>query len=332
MSSTSRRSHVHVFGIIAAVLSILAAFYLISNRQCVIDQINVWQYHPSSAIQQISDRSAMSSTGQFYFYASAPSVENTQVFNDKCGRKEASTAILGCYVTQRIYIYDVTDAKLDGIREVTAAHEMLHAAYERMSDGERTKVNALLEAEYTKLKSNGDLADRVAFYDRTEPGQRDNELHSMIGTEITSISPELEAHYKKYFTDRQKLVSLHNKYSSVFSDLQTKSDALVAELNTLGDSIEQETSTYNADVAKLNNDIQNFNARANNGGFSSQSQFQSERSDLLVRANQLDAKRDEIHNSLDRYENLRKELASIASESEALNRSIDSSLAPAPGL
>ncbi len=82
--------------------------------------------------------------------------------------RQISRAILGCYVTQRIYIYDVKDAKLDGIREVTAAHEMLHAAYERMSSSEQTKVNALLEVEYEKLRNDKDLAERMAFYARTE--------------------------------------------------------------------------------------------------------------------------------------------------------------------
>ena len=37
------------------------------------------------------------------------------------------TAVLGCYANREISIFNVTDQRLDGIREVTAAHEMLHA-------------------------------------------------------------------------------------------------------------------------------------------------------------------------------------------------------------
>ncbi|HMI08896.1 MAG TPA: hypothetical protein VK497_00675 [Candidatus Saccharimonadales bacterium] len=332
MSDTNHRSSGHVLGIVAAVLSVMAALFLFVNRQYVVDQVNVWQYQPTDAVVQLSQRSGMSDTGEFYFYASIPSIESTQVFNDKCGRKEESTAILGCYTTQRIYIYDVKDAKLDGIREVTAAHEMLHATYERMSPGERAKVDTLLEAEYEKLRNNKDLAERMAFYARTEPGERDNELHSVIGTEVSSISPELEAHYEKYFTDRQKVVALHDKYASVFLDLQRKSSELVSELKALGDSIEADTIIYNSDVSKLNQDIQSFNNRANNGGFSSQAQFEAERANLETRTNQLNNHRQQINTDVSRYETLRQELASIASESEALNRSIDSSLAPAPSL
>jgi hypothetical protein len=332
MSGTNHRSSGHVLGIVAAVLSVVAALFLFTSRQYIVDQLNVWQYHPSSEVMQISDRSGMNTEGKFYFYASSPTIEGTQVFNDKCGRREESTAILGCYTTQRIYIYDVKDAKLDGIREVTAAHEMLHAAYERMSSAEQAKVNKLVEAEYEKLKNDKDLSERMAFYARTEPGQRDNELHSVIGTEVASISPELESHYKAYFTDRQKVIALHDKYASVFLDLQKRSKELVSELKTLGDSIEADTATYNAEVGKLNRDIQGFNNRANNGGFSSQAQFESERRNLEARTSQLNTTRQQINTNVARYNALRQELASIASESEALNRSIDSSLAPAPSL
>jgi hypothetical protein len=328
----NHRSSGHVLGIVAAVLSVAAALFLFINRQYVVDQLNVWQYHPSSAVMQLSQRSGMNNQGEFYFYASSPTIEGTQVFNDKCGRREESTAILGCYTAQRIYVYDVKDAKLDGIQEVTAAHEMLHAAYERMSSSEQAKVNKLLEAEYEKLKNDKNLSERMAFYARTEPGQRDNELHSVIGTEVASISPELEAHYKQYFTDRQRVIALHDKYASVFLDLQKRSKELVSELKTLGDTIEADTATYNADVGKLNRDIQSFNNRANNGGFSSQAQFNAERANLESRTAQLSNDRQKINTNVAKYNTLRQELASTASESEALNRSIDSSLAPAPSL
>lgn len=274
----------------------------------------------------------MSDQGTFYFYASQPSLESSQDFNNKCGRKEQNTAILGCYDGQRIYIYDVTDRQLDGIREVTAAHEMLHAAYLRMSDGERARVDSLLEAEYATLKDNKDFAERMAFYARTEPGERDNELHSVIGTEVATLSPELEAHYKHYFDDRSKVVDLHTKYASVFADLQNRGDALSARLTSLGNSIEQQSTRYNADVAQLNSDIESFNRRASDGGFSSQAQFQAERSALVDRAAQLDGRRTAINNDVVAYNNVRQQLQAIASQSEALNRSIDSSLAPAPSI
>jgi len=154
----------------------------------------------------------------------------------------------------------------------------------------------------------------------------------VIGTEIASISPELEEHYKKYFSDRQEVVALHAKYAKVFSDLQARSDELVGQLKTLGTTIEDDTTLYNNEVNQLNSDIESFNARANSGGFSSEAQFNSERNRLTAKVSALDSLRNKINTNVATYESLREELASIASTSEALNKSIDSSLAPAPTL
>lgn len=326
------QNHGHTAALVIIVLSLLAALLLVANRQYVVDQVSVWQYKPSADIVSLADRSGMSDTGKFYFYASHPKVEDAQAFNSDCGRKEASTAVLGCYNGQSIFVYNVSNGQLDGIKEVTAAHEMLHAAYARMGGAEKTKINKLLEVEYAKLKSNKDIAERFAFYDRTEPGERDNELHSVIGTEIAAISPELEAHYRTYFSNRAKVLALHDKYASVFAELQAKGDALTRQLVDLKNAITSQTEAYNASVSALNNDIDSFNQRANSGGFSSREEFDSERADLVARADQLDATRSMINAEIVQYNSLRKQLKSVASQSNELNQSIDSSLAPAPSL
>lgn len=329
---TNTAAQGHLLGGVAAVVTITIAALLFFNRQYVIDQLTVWQYRPSSDIAALATRTDMNSGGMFLFYASQPSIEDADTFNKQCGKHEASTAILGCYNGTHIYIYNVTDTRLDGIRDVTAAHEMLHAAYARMNSSQKSKINTLLEAEYAKLKDDKQFAERMAFYARTEPGERDNELHSVIGTEVASISQELEDHYKKYFNNRSKVVALHDAYAKVFSDLQAKSDTLLAQLTELKNKIETESLTYNKDVNELNSDIALFNARASNGGFANQAVFDAERSDLVKRANVLDETRQDINSKVSRYETLRQELASVASQSDALNKSIDSSLVPAPSL
>lgn len=314
-----------VFAVIAAVLLL--------NRQMIIDQISVWQYQPTAEVANIASTAAFSDNGRFVYYASQPRIESTQLFNDACGRTEQSTAILGCYSSDRIYIYNITNEKLAGIKEVTAAHEMLHAAYQRLSDADKKSVDALTEAEYNTLKNDQKFAERMAFYARAEPGERDNELHSIIGTEVASISPALESYYKRYFTDRQKTVTLYTKYSAVFKQIDERSTQLSASLKTLGVKIEQATNQYNRDVKLLNQDITAFNARANSaGGFSSQSEFRSEQSELMARAANLNTNRAGIEADLVTYRAQRAELESISIEAAALNQSIDSSLAPAPSL
>jgi chaperonin cofactor prefoldin len=322
----------HIASSVILLVSIAAAFLLIQNRQTVLDQVSLWQYQPSAEIAGLADRTEMTDQGRRTFYASRPSLEPAQDFQAVCGNNEQGTAVLGCYANRQIYIYNVTDRQLDGIRDVTAAHEMLHAVYERMPDAERNQVNKLLDAEYQTLSQDSAFADRMAYYAKVEPGERNNELHSIIGTEVAAISPELEAHYRRYFSNRAAVIALHDKYSSVFSNLKAQSETLSNRLDVLATSIEQATAAYNEATKQLNSDINSFNRRASAGEFTSQSQFAAERQVLAARSQDLASDRQSISNMISEYNQLRDQLAAIATQTEALNRSIDSSLAPAPSL
>lgn len=322
----------HLASTLILLASVGGALFLILNRQMVLDQITLLRYDPPADIVGLADRTTMTETGRSNFYASQPSLEGSQQFSQICGNNEQGTAVLGCYANRQIYIFNVTDAQLDGIREVTAAHEMLHAVYDRMPESERARVDQLLEVKYKELSSDQAFADRMAYYAKAEPGERDNELHSIIGTEVRSIDPELEAHYRRYFSNRTAVVDLHDKYSAIFTKLKQQSEELASRLNILATSIEQATEAYNVASRQLNQDIGAFNGRANRGEFESQAEFSAERQRLSARSSDLAGDRQSINNMISEYNLLRENLAAIATQTEALNRSIDSSLAPAPSL
>lgn len=322
-----------VGGTLSVIILALATF-LLFNQQYVKDQISVWSYTPSASIQSLEENIDFTSRGAFNFYAVQPKIEGSESFNADCQRQEVGNPVLGCYIANRIYIFDVSNTQLDGIEEVTAAHETLHAVWERMSDDDRAKVSTLLEAQYAKMSGDSDLTQRMDYYKRTEPGQFDNELHSILGTETAQLSPELEAHYDQYFGDRQKIIEYHTKYATVFTNLKNQSDSLYGELTTLGASIDNRSTQYDSDVKQLSADIGSFNDRASNGGFSSRSQFNSERATLVQRSNQLDADRASITTDIDTYNAKYKEYQQVSSAIEALNKSIDSiqALQPAPSV
>jgi chromosome segregation ATPase len=171
----------------------------------------------------------------------------------------------------------------------------------------------------------------MSFYARTEPGQRDNELHSIIGTEVAPISPELEKYYSKYFSDRQKVVSLDVKYSDVFKQLKDSASELEKQITELLSSIKSRTSQYNSDSQTLNSDIDSFNTKANNGQLTLE-QFNYERYVLQSRVTELEKTRNSINTDVQLYDNLVTEHNKIASESNKLFKSIDSTLAPAPSI
>lgn len=334
-----QQSH-KVFSAIVSIifcLGLLAvSWWAILNKQLILDQLTVWQYQPTSEVIGLIDRSGMDGYGKFLFLASQPllakSTDEIKVFNSVCSDVERTTSILGCYSNYQIYVYNVTDAQLDGVRETTAAHETLHAAYMRMGASEKNEVNILLEAEAKKLENSTEFKQRMAYYDRNEPGQRDNELHSVIGTEIANISPELEAHYKKYFSDRQKVVDLNAKYISVFQMLNAKASELSAQLVSLSNSIKNSSNQYNTDVQNLNNEITSFNSRANSGNFTSQAQFNIQRAALADRVAALSQSRTNINNDITKYEAILAEFNSIASQSKKLNNSLNSNLIAAPSV
>lgn len=314
-----------------SVVLILITTWLVLNRQYVIDQINVWNYKPSDAIKQIEARSGLADKGLFYLYASNPQVDGAADFNVNCGKREARSAILGCYSNRNIYVYDVQNDQLDGIEEVTTAHETLHAAWERMSDADKKTVSALLEAQYASM-NDAKLKERMDYYDRTEPGERDNELHSIIGTEVASISPALEEYYSHYFDDRSKVTALYASYDAVFTKLADESDALYAQLGVLSTEIDTLKAAYQLEASTLSNDIATFNQKANGGGFTSDTEFNKQRAVLINRSKALETQRTLINAKVKLYNEDNTKYQALVIQSEALNKSIDSTVAPAPSL
>lgn len=328
MSSQAQRGSL-VAQLLLSLLLLAGAIAVFLNRQLLFDQVMAWQYQPSPAIAAISERAEFSDRGQFLFYASQPQLLSRDAFNASC-RSTASekTAILGCYARNQIYLFDIDNKALDGIKEVTAAHEMLHAAYQRLSTSEKKHVNSLLEAQ---KKSLGPDAERINTlmeeYAKSEPGEELNELHSILGSEVANLDPALEAYYAQYFDDRAAVVHLADEYQSVFAELQSQQEALVAELTAVADEIDARSQKYRSASASLEQDIRNFNRQASSGSLS-RDEYETKRSRLESRQAALSNEYDAIQALVSRYDSLRTKLAAINSESATLNRSINSSVTP----
>lgn len=319
---------------IAAIAVVLFAIgivlFALFNRQWISDEIAYLTYHPSAQMQEFATRSSMNQEGKFLFYASHPVLEDAAQFNKSCPSHSQTMAILGCYDGQTIYIYNITNSQLDGIREETAAYEMLHAAYKRLSPSDRAHLDTLIEAEYAKQATSETNAS-VAYFAKYEPGQRDDELFSVIATQFSSISPQLEAYYSRYFTNRQALVALYQKYSSVFTSLQNQTTSLYNSLTALNTKINNDTADYNAASSQLNNDIARFNQQAQSGTMS-QSQYDQQRAALENRIAALNGERTSINNEVATYNSELEQYNAIALQYQKLNQSINSTLSPAPQL
>lgn len=307
---------------ISAVLLVVAGLVLM-NRQYIADQISVWNYQPGEAVASIATKAEMTKRGTFVFYATTPSIEKDASFNAKCPRKEQASPIVGCYTTDdRIFIYDITNQQLDGIEEVTAVHELLHAVWARTSKADREKLTKELTTAYEKLE-NDELKTRMEYYKRTEAGEFANELHSILGTEVSALGETLETYYAQYF-NRQTTLRLHEQYRSVYRKLYDRSQQLVKDMETLANSITARSASYDAAAKQYLADRDSFNRRANENQFATQAQFDNERISLINRLNQLNIERERLNADIARYNEYNAELQEIAKQVEVLNKSVDS--------
>jgi archaellum component FlaC len=255
------------------------------------ETVQLSKYQASPEIAKLAVDTKMSETGRKIFYLNTPTIEEKKSGLNLCKKEGAKekTVILGCYVSNRgIFIQKVSDQRLAGIMQVTAAHEMLHSAYHRLSADDRQQVDRELNQVFEKL-NNPRLKKLIAIYRKQDPKVVTNELHSILGTEVPNLIPFLENYYKRYFSDRSVVVAYAQKYESTFTNLMRQAeeidqkmtemkpelDRLEASTKQQSRSIEQQraelnrlqashrTSEYNSRVAGFNRQVDSYNQQVN---------------------------------------------------------------------
>jgi hypothetical protein len=167
------------------------------------------------------------------FASNSPRIDDKRRFARDCPIPESpGTFVLGCQGNGRIFLLRVDRPDLAQIMAVTAAHEMLHAAYSRLDRAERRRIDRLTEEALT-ASTDQRMRDLVTEYDTFEPGERSNELHSLLGTEVATLSRPLERYYRRYFRDRTRVVDAFTGYQSVFDTLKAEYDQLKSEVDGL---------------------------------------------------------------------------------------------------
>lgn len=306
-----------------------SALFVVFFQQDIRDRYIVSIFKPSEEIENITKYTAMTDSAKFYLYASQPEINSSDDFNNNCTRKEANSPILGCYTKNRIFIYDVkNDPRLQGVKSITAAHEMLHAAWDRLSDSQKFKLKDLLSEAYNKIKTE-ELIKRMEYYDREQPGDRIEELHSILGTEFSNLGNDLESYYKRYFSDRTSLVEIYNKYNNIFVELNNSQKNLLEEIKAMGEILKSRIQKYNSDVEILNNDVSSLEmqrSKAETGSLSDKINFNYNREKILLRIDVLVKEQDSIEFEQNKYKNLIDQYNSNVLIGNELTNSLDSNL------
>ncbi len=303
-------------------LLIAAGFvFALFERQAISDWWILHSYQPTAEVQTLAQATTMTAEGTHLFYVSQAQVDDKQQFNRDCPTTELrETLTLGCYTHAHIYVLKVAKLSLAASMRVSAAHEMLHAAYSRLSDNERAKIDNLIRSFYPTIKDK-DFKELIATYQRTEPGQLLNELHSLIPSEIETISPELESYYRQYFSDRQQIVKAFQAYRSVFKHIDDHRAELLGQLSDLKHQIDSLEVDYNAASAQADSLSAQISALRQQGKVEESNQLVSAQNAAASQANRLAS---QITALIDQYNQLVGEINSLALEENDLVSSLDS--------
>jgi len=297
------------------------------NRQGVYDWLKLYNYSVPANISALATATTMNNKGQHIFYVQHQTLDDKAAFNNHCSKESEHTIVLGCYHPPQngIYVYDVEDARLSGVEEVTAAHEMLHAAYDRLSKGDKRYVNDLINKAYASV-TNERIRSNIELYKQAGDDVT-NELHSILGTEVRSLPAELEQYYKRYFNDRLKVVAFSEQYEQAFTARKNQIAGYDQQLASLKQQIDQNEVSLKAQSDSLKSRRAQLDSWLANKQYDA---YNSGVADFNRQVNAYNAVIDVTEGMIANYNQLVKERNSIAAEEEELYKALDSqNLAPA---
>ena len=308
------------------LLTIIVGLVLVvwPNTQLLADMILAHNVQLGGELGVMAGRLELTERADLILRASEPQLQTKQQFNQNCQRKEATAFILGCYNGRNIFVYQVNNQELAGISEVTLAHELLHAVYRRMTPQQRTHINQLLVTDYNRVKTS-ELEQRMKLYQRTQPGEFENELHSILGTEFAGLSEELEQHYRQIFKNRQAIVAMNQASQRPFWQKQQLLDNLKTEITNDEASLKQRQVEHEQAVRAFNAEVVKFNQRASMaGGFQTQAEFQARRAELASLQAQLRQRQSQLTTAITQLNQKIDQYNQTNLAMQELNRSLDS--------
>lgn len=311
-----------------AVVAILALpFVAVAKAQSILDWWRLRNYSPPSNVSSLSQQDALTAYATHVFYVNHPKiVSSAATFKQDCSASE-QTIVLGCYQSDQngIYIYDVQDQRLNGVEQVTAAHEMLHAAYDRLSSSDKRYVNGLLLDYFNHDLHDQRIIDTINSYKSTEPTQLVNEMHSIFGTEVSNLPAPLEKYYSRYFSNRSVIATFASNYQAEFTSRQDQLNNLGTQLSQLKSQIDSEESSLSAQLAQINSDKANLDSERASGQIAA---YNAGVASYNREVNAYNASIASLKNSISTYNELVGTYNSLASELANLEKAIDARAVP----
>ncbi len=294
------------------------------RHQDLYDWYRLHNYQPTAAVSNLATGSSMTDYGRRIYYVNHPMIDQKSVFASNCPSGTEQTVVLGCYKGNQagIYFLSIDNGELAGIMQVTAAHEMLHAGFDRLSAGDKTRVSNLLQNYYDHDLHDATIKQTIDEYRKTEPNALVDEMHSIFGTEVANLPAPLESYYKKYFNDRSKVVNYYNGYEAAFTSRQAKIKAYDQQLSDWKTQITALEQQISSDQTALSRQRQQLEAQRSSNDIAGYNQGVSS---YNAAVNHYNSEISRLKTLITNYNQLVTQRNAIAFEEQALVKSLTSS-------
>jgi hypothetical protein len=324
-----RRGIQGIAGLICLLALVAGGWWVLTHRLALYDWARLHNYQAPATVSQLATDTTLTPDARHIFYVNHPAIESSSVFNQNCKGQSEQTIVLGCYHSDQmgIYLYDVTDARLEGVEQVTAAHEMLHAAYDRLSAKDKNYVDGLLQDYYQHDLHDQRIIDTINAYKQSEPNDVVNEMHSVFGTEIQTLPTPLENYYKRYFTDRSQIAAYAASYESEFTTRKTQIAAYDAQLSDLKAQINSQEADLKAKATAIDAARSRLDAQRSSGN------IEAYNAAVPGFNAQVDAYNSEVASTKDlvaQYNDIVAKRNAIVLEEQQLTQALDSQTVPQP--
>lgn len=209
-----------------------------------------------AAIAAVADRAYLTEEGRELLTQVGARDARGDDLNDACGGDDRSGdhATYGCYSRAGIVVFVPADARVADSAVTTLAHELLHAAFDRLGAGEIWRVKDQLHAAMERVAPDDRVRQQIEWSIDGHEESRDTELFAYLGSQVWpdgGFSPELEAVYARYFTDRAALVAVGHR---VEGDVER----LLADYESAVDDLTRGTADAANERARLEGDRQMY--------------------------------------------------------------------------
>lgn len=279
-------------------LAISLGLFGVFSTQTVQDWMAGVSYAPDERTASLETALELTGKGKRIWAATWPVLENAENFNAHCDSHDEDVTVLGCYSPSddKIYIYEIKKEELADAMRTTAAHELLHATWTRMSEGTQNDLRPLLEQVYEENREWFD--EELSSY---EDADRLEEIYTRAGTKLNSLPEALEIHYAEIFGNRLAVVKYYENYQAVFDQIKQEMDALDKKMTQMDRQIEAQRITYRARSENYNLKVERFNNCASTPGCFTQSSFDYQSALLTAEEAELENLRTNLNELIDEY-------------------------------